>query len=153
MDSIYVSLIGIVYMVLLFVPNMIWIKHQPIGYDPSNENKILLIFERIGEVLVTAFSVVVFLKPVYHINICLIASMLLMILYECSWIRYLKSKKELIDFYRPLLRIPVPGAILPVISFFLLGIYQMNVPLMISSIVLGIGHIGIHLQHFHQTKT
>ena len=51
------------------------------------------------------------------------------------------------DFYSSLLGVPVAGASLPVAAFFLLGIYGKNLFLLISVIVLGIGHIGIHLGH------
>lgn len=36
---------------------------------------------------------------------------------------------------------------LPVISAFLIGVYGKNILLIIVSIILGIGHIGIHLNH------
>lgn len=42
------SYVGLIYLLMLFIPNIIWTKHQPIGYDFSNENKWLLWFERIG---------------------------------------------------------------------------------------------------------
>ena len=51
------------------------------------------------------------------------------------------------DFYSSILGIPVAGATLPVIAFFLLGIYGGNILMITGSIILGIGHIGIHLQH------
>ena len=43
-------LIGIVYLLMLFIPNMIWVKNQPIDYEKYviSENKILQIFERFG---------------------------------------------------------------------------------------------------------
>jgi pimeloyl-ACP methyl ester carboxylesterase len=60
------------------------------------------------------------------------------------------------DFYRGFLGIPVAGATLPVCAFFLLGIYGSNAFLLIAVVILGIGHIGIHLQHkneiFEKTK-
>ncbi|MGM9671692.1 MAG: hypothetical protein ACI3XD_08970 [Oscillospiraceae bacterium] len=39
------------------------------------------------------------------------------------------------------------GTSLPVAAFFLLGIYGRVVWLMLSAVILGVGHIGIHLQH------
>jgi hypothetical protein len=51
------------------------------------------------------------------------------------------------DFYSSFLGIPVAGATLPVCAFFLLGIYGSNAFLLIAVVILGIGHIGIHLQH------
>ena len=40
---------------------------------------------------------------------------------------------------------PLAGAMLPVIAALLLGLYSGNVILICSALVLGIGHIGIHL--------
>ena len=51
------------------------------------------------------------------------------------------------DFYSSLIGVPVAGATLPVISFLLLGIYGRNIFLIIATGILGIGHIGIHLNH------
>ena len=39
------------------------------------------------------------------------------------------------------------GATLPVIVVLLLAIYGRNPLLFVAGIILGIGHIGIHLQH------
>ena len=54
------SYVGLIFLVMLFVPNIIWAKHQPQGYDryAKNENKILLALERAGEVLVTALVLI-----------------------------------------------------------------------------------------------
>ena len=77
----------------------------------------------------------------------LLIAFIIMILYEIYWIRYFKSNKTMKDMYSSLLGIPVAGATLPVVAFLLLGIYGRNIFLIISTIVLGIGHIGIHLNH------
>ena len=58
-----------------------------------------------------------------------------------------RSEKTMKDFYRGILGIPVAGATLPVLAFFLLGIYGGNAIMLIGSFILGIGHIGIHLAH------
>ncbi|MBO5495525.1 MAG: hypothetical protein J5964_07390, partial [Eubacterium sp.] len=72
---------------------------------------------------------------------------LLMILYEIYWIRYFKSEKTMKDMYSSILGIPVAGATLPILAFILLGAYGKNLPLIISTLILGIGHIGIHIKH------
>ena len=82
----------------------------------------------------------------------LAAAVLCMILYELWWIRYFRSPKALADFYSGLCGIPVAGAVLPVMAFLLLGIYGKNPILIGADILLGIGHIGIHLQHLHQCR-
>ena len=45
------SYIGVIYLIMLFVPNIKWASNQPIDYDQyvMNENRFLLAFERTGE--------------------------------------------------------------------------------------------------------
>jgi len=73
-------------------------------------------------------------------------------MYECWWIRYFKSEKQLKDFYSSFLGIPVAAATLPVVAFFFLGLYGKVIWLLISVVILGIGHIGIHLQHLREIR-
>lgn len=149
------SYVGLIYLSMLFVPNMIWAKHQPQGYEEyvKKENKVLQLLERIGEVLVCCFALIfadfnVRLDSLW--SLWLIASFILMLLYEYYWICYFRSKKRMCDFYRSVWSIPVAGATLPVCAFFLLGVYGCNSFLMIATILLGIGHIGIHYQHYKE---
>jgi len=51
------------------------------------------------------------------------------------------------DLYSSILGIPVAGATLPVLAFMLLAIYGKNTFLAVAVLILGIGHIGIHLMH------
>ncbi|WP_250228883.1 hypothetical protein [Anaeropeptidivorans aminofermentans] len=144
------SYTGLIFLLMLIIPNLIWVRHQPKGYNYQNENKILLIFERVGQVLVTCTALIFSdfnLRPWSIWTLWLLAAVILMIMYECWWLRYFKSQKRLKDFYSSFCGIPVAGATLPVMAFFLLGIYGKVVWLLISTAVLGIGHIGIHLQH------
>ena len=144
------SYMGFIFLAMLTIPNIIWTRNQPHGYSTSGENKILLAFERIGQVLVTCFALIFSdfnLKPLSAWSLWLLAAIILMILYLCWWRRYFKSEKMLSDFYSSFCGVPVAGATLPVIAFFLLGIYGKVIWLVISVIILGIGHIGIHLQH------
>lgn len=151
------SYVGLIYLLMLFIPNILWSKNKPKNYEKYvvNENKILLMFERIGEVLVSCF---VLIFSDFNINeitlwsVWLLASFVFMILYEIYWVRYFKSQRLLKNFYSSLLGIPVAGATLPVCAFVLLGIYGKNILLIISAIILGIGHIGIHLNHYKEIK-
>ena len=146
------SYVGLIFLLMLIVPNIIWTRYQPIDYDKyvCNENKVLKVFERVGEVTV---SCIVLIFEDFNINIWsgwswwLIMAFALMILYEVYWVRYFRSPKSMRDFYRSLLGIPVAGATLPVLAFLLLAIYGKNIVLGIAVIILGIGHIGIHLMH------
>mgnify|MGYP000912400262 CR=1 FL=1 len=45
------SYVGLIFLLMLTVPNLLWTRHQPVGYTAQNENKVLLAFERVGQVL------------------------------------------------------------------------------------------------------
>ncbi|WP_106449257.1 hypothetical protein [Trichococcus alkaliphilus] len=144
------SYVGLVFMMMLIVPNLIWTKYQPRGYDFKDENKVLLVFERVGQVVVTGAALVFSDFNIQGWSVWsfwLIAAFVLMILYECWWIRYFKSNRTWKDFYSSFYGIPVAAATLPVVAFFFLGLYGRVIWLMVSVIIFGIGHIGIHLQH------
>lgn len=148
------SIVGVVFLAMLFVPNIRWAKSQPPGYEEisRHENKALLLFERVGQVLATC-SAVVFVCPQglsLPWLLWLLIAFLLMLLYEAAWIRYFKGGEKLEDMYRPLGPIPVPIASLPVVAFALLGIWHQSPIAVIAAVILGIGHIGIHLGHLRE---
>lgn len=148
------SYTGIIFLLMLTIPNLIWTKNQPKGYSSDDENKILLILERMGEVLTSCFALIFsdFNIQTWSIwSLWLIIAFVLMLMYELWWIKYFHSDKTLKDFYSSFMGIPVAGATLPVLAFLLLGIYGKVIWIIISSIILGIGHIGIHLQHRKKT--
>lgn len=144
------SYIGLVFLLLLFIPNFFWTKHKPQGYNPANESKLLLALERFGEAAVT-YCALAFsdfnLKPWSPWSLWLIGAFLLMLLYELWWVRYFRSSHTLADFYSSLLGVPVAGATLPVTAFLLLGIYGRVIWMVLAALILGVGHIGIHLSH------
>ena len=146
------SYVGLIFLLMLFVPNILWAKHKPKDYDAysKNESKLLLAFERIGEV---AVSCLILIFSDFNVRggfpwlLWLAGAFALMILYEIFWIRYFRSEKTMKDFYRGILGIPVAGATLPVAAVLLIAVYGGNPFLLAAGIVLGIGHIGIHLRH------
>lgn len=149
------SYIGQVFLLMLMIPNFIWAKKQPQGYTAENENRILLILERIGEVLTSCCALIFAdfnLRSWTSWSWWLIAAFSLMVLYELWWVRYFRSERRLKDFYSSFLGVPLAGATMPVVAFFLLGIYGKVVWMLISAVILGIGHIGIHTQHWKEIK-
>ena len=146
------SYIGLIFLFMLFIPNILWTRHKPKDYEKyvGNENKILLLFERTGEILVCCIALVFSDFNLREGNLWsawLGLAVVAMLFYECYWIRYFRSKQEMTDFYSSFLGIPVAGASLPVAAFFFLGIYGANFFLLFATIIWGIGHIGIHLAH------
>ena len=149
------SYVGLIYLLMLFIPNIIWTKHQPAGYDFQGEKPVLVLLERIGQVCVTCCALIFSdFNPVEFSlwSIWFGLSFLIMVVYELYWIRYFHSEHTMRDFYRSFWGIPVPGASLPVAAFLLLGIYGRVIWMIISIIILGIGHIGIHIQHWNSQK-
>ena len=147
------SYIGLIWLLMLYIPNLLWTKRQPENYGryAKNENRVLLAFERVGEVSVTVAAVIFSdFNPRFPLtpwSLWLLASLVLMLLYEVFWIRYFRSRRTMLDFYRGLLGIPVPGASLPVLAFLLLAVYGGNLVLLVFVVLLGVGHIGIHSAH------
>lgn len=146
------SYVGLIYLLMLTIPNIIWTKNKPKDYEKlvGNENKLLATFEKIGQVLVSCAALIFSdfnIKPWSNGSLWLLGSFLLMLLYEIFWIRYFNSEKTMSDFYRSLLGFPVAGATLPVLAFLLLAIYGKNIILGAAVLILGVGHIGIHLMH------
>ena len=102
MISFGFSYVGLIYLIMLFVPNIIWAKHKPEGYDEAavKENKILLLFERTGEVLLTCLALIfrdTNIRPGSWWLGWLILSFAAMVLYEIYWIRYFVSPKTMAD--------------------------------------------------------
>ena len=144
------SYTGLLFLLMLFIPNIIWSKGKPQGYTSEKENKILLFFERLGQMLTSCCSLIFSDLNIHKWSLWsfwLIAAFFLMIMYEAWWVRYFRSERKLSDFYSDFLGIPLAGATLPVIAFFMLGIYGKIVCMLIATVILGIGHIGIHMQH------
>lgn len=126
------SYIGLLYLIMLMVPNLIWTRYQPQNYEKyaAHENKILSGLERAGEVLVSGIALIFAdfnIREWSGWSWWLAVSFLLMILYEIFWVRYFRSEKTMQDFYSSLLGIPVAGATLPVMAFFCLG-YTERIP-------------------------
>lgn len=150
-----ISYIGIVFLALLLIPNFIWARNQPQGYDPGSESRLLLGLERVGEALVTCLLLITAdlnLAAWSAWTFWLVLSGALMALYEGFWLRYFRGGHTMEDFYGSFCGVPVAGATLPVIAVACLGVYAKSVWLLLSAVVLGIGHIGIHLEHRNALK-
>lgn len=148
MEQLKVSWLGFFYLAMLFIPNFFWAKAKPAGYTAKGENPVMLAFERVGEALTTCCVLLARRDtPGGLWCLWLVGSLVLMLFYEIFWIQYFKGAHTLEDFYGAMLGIPVPGASLPVAAVCLLGIYNCAWWTVVSGVILGIGHIGIHLQH------
>lgn len=150
------SIMGLVMLAMLFIPNIAWGRNQPRGYSElaRRESSIMRMLERIGQVAVTSSALIFTCPQGYALPWLwwLIAAFALMLLYEISWARYFRGDGELGVMYAPLGFIPLPLATLPVAAFILYGIWQQSPATVIAAIILGIGHIGIHHRHLRDLK-
>lgn len=144
------SYVGLLFLLLLMIPNLLWAKNKPEGYDPGGENRLLLALERAGQVLVSAMSLCfaqLNLRPWTAWSGWLALALLLMAVYECFWARYFRGGHTLEDFYGSFWGVPVAGATLPILAFLCLGLYGKTLWFLLAVMILGVGHIGVHLQH------
>ena len=148
--DVWFSPLGALFLLALLAPNLIWTRRKPQGYEPSREDRRLTLLERIGQVWVTCGALVspgIRLGPWSGWSWWLAGAAALMALYEGWWVRYFLSSRTMADFTAGLLGVPVAGASLPVAAFFLLGVYGRAWWMLPGVLVLGIGHIGVHLEH------
>lgn len=151
------SLTGLLMLAMLFIPNLLWTKNKPADYDryAGQENRALQLLERVGQAAVTTLSLVFAdfnAGAPRPWSLWLLAAFVLMLLYEVWWVRYFRSARTMRDFYTSLLGIPLAGSTLPVMAFFLLAVYGKNILLGAASVILGIGHIGIHRGHWKSLR-
>ena len=88
------SYIGLIFLFMLFIPNILWTRHKPKDYEKyvGNENKILFLFERTGEILVCCIALVFSDFNLREGNLWsawLGLAVVAMLFYECYWIRLL----------------------------------------------------------------
>lgn len=142
------SYTGLVFCLCLFVHNIIWAKNRPVDEIVLRENRALLWLERIGQVLTTACLLLCADTNIGKGKgsiIWLVVAGLLMMLYEVCWVRYFRGGHTMADFYGPFLGISMPLATLPVTAVLALGLYSKSLALLLAGIILGIGHVGIHM--------
>lgn len=149
------SYVGLLFLCCLFIPNIFYGLHQPADKLKLEENKLFLALERTGQVSCTVLVLIFDDFNVHGINprsIWLGMALLLMVLYLLCWGRYFLGKHVSRDFYRPFLGVPLPLAVLPVVSVLLLSIYGKVIWLGIAAIILGVGHIGITAQNWNAVR-
>lgn len=146
------SWIGLVFLAMLFVPNILWARNTPPEFDTlsSAEPAWLVILERVGQALacVTVLCTRSLRPERFSVHtFWLIAAGTLMIIYELFWIRYFFVSRTVDMFYAPIAGIPVPGAVLPVAALICLAVYAGSPLMAAAACILGVGHIGIHARH------
>ena len=151
------SIVGIVFLAMLFIPNIAWGRNLPEGYAElsGHESRVLLALERIGQVATTCSAVAFVCPKGFSLPwlLWLVVAFVLMLVYEIAWTRFFASGRQLASMYEPLGPVPIPLASLPVVAFALLGVWYLSPVTVASAVILGIGHIGIHLEHLRELRS
>lgn len=171
------SLFGLIFLVLFFIPNLIHYIRRP-GERIMSGNKVMKNIERIGEAASLILTVFWFSSRkwgFYSLDAALcygLGSIILILINWVLWIVYffmtrplralnkdgatavfVAGKKEVRSFViRPLIVIKIVLAVLPVLLFLLHGITLRYVPLIVSGVLFGVGHIFKVFQHKDYVK-
>ncbi|NIN93243.1 hypothetical protein GTO36_09775 [bacterium] len=130
----------------LFFPPTIRLANVP---QPSDKLlQIMTVVERIGQVgsLVIPFFYRLSLARAKD-AVALAVMIGALILYYTGWVRYIILGRDEALFYRSLLRIPLPMAVMPVIYFLAAAVLLDSVWLLLASIALGAGHLTVSWLH------
>lgn len=135
--------IGLIIIILIMIPNIIYFKINPSGFNNIYKNKYVELFEQIGRY--GCFILMIFNIPYTYFNfwfnnaliIYIVVNLVLVILYLLGWI--FCNKHFILRAY--LL------SIIPSIIFIFCGIMILYIPLIILSIIFSICHITISLKN------
>lgn len=116
------SYVGLIFLFMLMLPNAIWVRHKPQDYEKyaKRENKTLLAFERIGQVLVSSL-VLIFRdfnigKITLH-SAFLFAAFLLMLLMRLGGFVIFAEKRRCKAFIKAYSASPSPAPFCPLPHF------------------------------------
>jgi hypothetical protein len=134
------SVLGLALSLAIFAPNLLllWFPPRP-PIEGGEVPRVLEILERSGQALcvtVPAITVGAFVLwwGVLPVGIFVIG-------YWALWLRYIVSGRQRASLFAPVLRIPVPMALLPVAAFLSGSAWLQNPWIAIAAAVLAAGHI------------
>lgn len=137
MDFGWINICGIIIVILMLIPNIIY-AYKNKNIENKYNNKTINIIEQIGRYL--SIILIIFpigisgFKSVLYMLIYSIGNSILLLLYIIIWIHYFKNKTLLKSIFL---------ALLPTIIFFISGVTLNHVGLIMSSIIFGFSHILI----------
>lgn len=144
------SYIGMVIVILILPPSIIFTIKFPPKNQPISNAKVGLIFtilEKTGQALCLAILIMSednFKEAQFNIFMPLMSSCIA--IYYCLWFRYIRGGQEFSLLSKPLFFIPVPLAIFPVCAFGFAALWIESFWLLMSTLILAIGHITVSWQ-------
>lgn len=146
--------LGGIIAVVILLPNLLVVLFPPklklanVSARVDGLSQVMNIFERVGQI--GSFTIPFFYQlkcsTILDTTMLIIMSSAL-ILYYAGWIRYFVKGRNEGLFYKSMLGIPLPMAIMPIIYFISASVLLSSGWLLISAILLGAGHITVSWQH------
>lgn len=142
--------LGGIITLLVLLPNLLAMFFPPstrLADDPQPNRsrlQIMTVVERIGQAgsfVIPFFYRVTLTSSIQAIALAIMVGALA--LYYAGWVRYLVQGRAEVLFYRSLLGIPLPMAIMPVIYFLAASALLGSVWLLLAAVLLGVGHITV----------
>lgn len=131
--------------VAVLLPNllfMVWPPKPISGWKETKQNRMYQFAESLGRVGVMVLPLFSAIRMEGGLEWIALGMMLLSLgFYVSGWIRYLRNEREYRYLYASMLGIPVPMAVMPVLYFISASMLLHSVPLLVCSLILGIGHI------------
>jgi len=146
-----INILGFMLLCAVMLPNIAFLIWKPVDQKPV-KSSIWDILEHIGRIASMIFLCFDLGKPYLSTVFAskglfiawVISTSLITGLYIGIWMRYFLCGRTVELCYKSFF-IPMPLVILPVLDFLITGILGANLALIISSILLGIGHIMVSL--------
>ena len=114
------------------------------GRPDQKQMQVFTVLERIGQA--ACFVLPFFYRLAFSSvkgGIALAVLALALAVYYACWLRYLVLGRDEALFYRPLLGIPLPMAVMPVVYFMAAALLLGSSWLLLAAILLGVGHIQV----------
>jgi hypothetical protein len=144
---------GIIALAVL-VPNILTVFFPPtirlanVSQPKDKRLQIMTVVERIGQVGSFVIPFFYRLSLAGPKDAAALAVMIgALILYYAGWVRFIIQGRAEALFYRSLLGIPLPMAVMPVIYFLAAAVLLDSVWLLLAAIALGAGHLTISWLH------
>ncbi|MNZ94644.1 hypothetical protein D3C78_1137580 [compost metagenome] len=150
------SLLGTAIAIVILLPSIIFLIKFPPGHAAEEASKLPKTFgalEKIGQagcIISLVISKDFFVME--QANFFTLLMIVCLVLYYALWIAYAMKGGDFSMMLKPLLFIPIPGAVLPVCAFVFAALWGQCWWLGISAIILAAGHCAISWENYKRIQ-
>jgi hypothetical protein len=149
------SLVGFIIVVVIMIPNLLYIKYPPkeLPTDLKDVSILYTILERSGQG--AFFIILIVSKNNYQdpkLNILFLLMFICIIVYYYLWLRYALRGTYFSQLFEPLWIIPIPMAIFPVLAFGFAALWGSSIYLGAAVVMFAIGHFTNSWNNYKRSK-